>query len=213
MDQDDTELEQAFRHALDVGDPERIGELAREIDQREKAAASVPMVAAALWYADQGLKVFPLSPGTKIPFKGSAGFKDASTNPDIINGWWDHTPDSNIGIATGHLVDVVDIDGPLGQKSRAEHWDAVFAKIDDDSLGKVLTPRPGGMHIFVPATGEGNSRAIVPGVDYRGLGGYVVAPPSVITPEAAQQYDNHHPGTYRFLGTPRLAEMAKGVPA
>jgi hypothetical protein len=205
--------EEALRTALDSGDPDRIEAAIKAVDADDVRKEPPTLHASALWYASVGLRVFPLTPGTKIPFKGSAGFKDASTNPDIINGWWDHTPDSNIGIATGHLVDVVDIDGPLGQKSRAEHWDAVFAKIDDDSLGKVLTPRPGGMHIFVPATGEGNSRAIVPGVDYRGLGGYVVAPPSVITPEAAQQYDNHHPGTYRFLGTPRLAEMAKGVPA
>jgi hypothetical protein len=202
--------DEELRAALDSGDPARIAEATAAVDALDQPRTAPTLHASALWYAEQGLKVFPLTPGTKIPFKGSAGFKDASTHPDVINGWWEDSPGANIGIATGHLVDVVDIDGPLGQKSRAEHWDAVFAKIDDDSLGKVLTPRPGGMHIFVPATGEGNSRAIVPGVDYRGLGGYVVAPPSVITPEAAQQYDNHHPGTYRFLGTPRLAEMAKG---
>lgn len=195
--QDDTELEQAFRHALDVSDPERIGPLAREIDQRDKAAASVPLVAAALWYAENGLPVFPLQPGTKIPMRGSRGCKDATTDADRIRAWWEATPEANIGLATGHLVDVVDIDGAVGQKSRTQHWEDAFERIEGDMVAKVLTPRPGGMHLYVPATGDGNKAGLYPGIDYRGMGGYVVAPPS-----------RTEQGSYRFLGTPHLQDVA-----
>ena len=159
---------------------------------------------AALWYAEQGLKVFPLQPGSKIPFPRSHGCLDASSMRDVVDGWWETSPDANIGIATGHLVDVVDVDGHPGQVSRAKHWDDIFGRIEADQVAKVLTPRPGGMHIYVPATGEGNGAGIVPGVDYRGKGGYVVAPPSVIAPGGKDT-----PGRYQFLGTPRLAGLTQ----
>ncbi|WP_183092923.1 bifunctional DNA primase/polymerase [Nocardioides stalactiti] len=204
LEEAEAELIEAWR----AGDDTRaaaaekvVDELDRLARERRKAAT---LHSVALWYAARGFRVFPLIPGTKIPFKGSNGCLDGSSNPDVVNGWWNAEPDANIGLATGHRVDVVDIDGLPGQTSRARHWDEVFAKVDADQLAKVLTPRPGGMHIYVPATGDGNRAGIVPGVDYRGKGGYVVAPPSVITEEAARKYDNHHPGHYEFLGTPNL---------
>lgn len=133
------------------------------------------LLASALWYAEQGLRVFPLTPGAKIPLARSRGFKDATTDAAQIRAWWEQTPDANIGIATGHLVDVVDVDGPTGQKSRCEHWDDFAALV---ALGVVTTPRAGGMHLYVPATGRGNKTNLFGSVDYRGLGGYVVAPRS-----------------------------------
>ena len=169
------------------------------LDAADRARPQPSMLGVALWYAERGLRVFPLQPGRKIPFGGSRGCHDATTDADRIRAWWTNTPDANIGLATGHLVDVVDIDGAPGQKSRVEHWEDLFGRIDDDALAKVLTPRPGGMHIYVPATGDGNAAGIVPGVDYRGAGGYVLAPPSVIAPGGKDT-----PGRYRFLGVPQL---------
>lgn len=184
------------------GDTARIAAAEKAVDEIDKAQRrpDATLHQAALWYAEQGIKVFPLTPGTKIPYKGSNGCKDASSNRDVVDGWWADSPDANIGIATGHLVDVVDIDGMPGQVSRSQHWEPVFARVDADKVAVVLTPRPGGMHIYVPATGDGNSAGIVPGVDYRGAGGYVVAPPSVVTV-------GDNPGTYRFLGVPRLDRL------
>jgi hypothetical protein len=207
---DETALDLATADLVDAyatNDTDRIQaaeQLVAQLDARGRAARQTATLhQSALWYASIGLKVFPLSPGSKIPFKGSNGCLDASSNPDVINGWWDTSPDANIGIATGHLVDVVDIDGLPGQTSRAKHWEQVFAQVENDQIAKVMTPRPGGMHLYVPATGDGNKAGILPGVDYRGKGGYVVAPPSVI----AQGHGT--PGRYSFLGTPQLADIAR----
>ena len=189
----DDQLEVDLRHALDDGDPERAAMLGAEVDRRDVKPQPVTLHAAALYYVSVGLRVFPLTPGTKIPLKGSRGCLDATSDPDQINAWWTRTPEANIGIATGHLVDVVDIDGLEGQTSRADLWDKVFADIDAENLGKVSTPTPGGMHVYVAADGTPNGTHLAPSVDYRGAGGYVVAPPSS-TPD----------GVYRWLGPLRL---------
>lgn len=188
------DAETDLRTAIDQGDADAIAALEPIIDQLD-THAKVSLEEAALWYAEQGLHIFPLSPGSKIPFKGTGGFRDATTDPEMIRAWWSGgNPRANIGIATGHLVDVIDIDGPAGQQSRVANWDMLTAI---PALGKVTTPRAGGMHIYVPASGRGNKAGLLPGIDYRGLGGYVVAPPSV-----------NDQGQYTWLGTLRLGTEA-----
>lgn len=172
----DMETAEAELHAaIDADDRDDITKLERIINDLD-VRPQVSLHSAALWYAEQGLKIFPLSPGSKVPLKGSGGCKDATTDRTLIDSWWTGNPNCNIGLATGFLVDVVDIDGLEGQVSRAANWNLF------DSLrivGQVSTPRPGGLHLYVPARpGMTNGAGILPKIDYRGLGGYVVAPPS-----------------------------------
>lgn len=171
------DAERELREALDEGDVERIRAAERavnEVEERERRPIA-PLLSAALWYAEQGLRVFPLSPGSKIPFKGTRGCLDATDDTARVQEWWTTTPEANIGLATGHQVDVVDIDGYAGQVARSEHWEA-FEQLT--VLGIVSTPRDGGVHLYVPASGRGNKASLFDHVDYRGVGGYVVAPPS-----------------------------------
>lgn len=199
-----TDAEAELRAAFDAGAKEAIGRLQGIVDGLATHSTPVSLLPAALWYAQEGLAVFPLQPGTKIPLKGSHGCLDASCDPERIRAWWSATPEANIGLATGGLVDVVDIDGHAGQVSRLLHWceaceapicdhagaGSTFVGIERLCVGKVLTPRAGGMHLYIPAQGDPNGANIVPGVDYRGRGGYVVAPPSRTPPD----------GNYRWLG-------------
>lgn len=181
-----TDVDTDLRTAINAGDQDLIEQLGTVLDSMDTGSpAATSTLAAALWYAEQGLRVFPIQPGLKLPYKGTRGFKDASTDADIIRAWWDRWPDSNLAIATGHLVDVVDIDGAPGQQSRCTHW-GMFE--DLPIIATVSTPRAGGMHLYVPAAGVGNKAGLLPGIDYRGDGGYVLAPPSS-TPD----------GSYRFL--------------
>jgi hypothetical protein len=130
------------------------------------------------------LRVLPLAPGTKKPLGGRCcggmherGVSDALADRALVEGVWARHPRANVGIATGYRVDVVDQDGREGavswaQIGRADAWPRV--------LGVVNTPRAGGVHRYVAATGDGNGAHIAPGLDYRGRGGYVVAPPSIV---------------------------------
>lgn len=178
-----------------------VTDLELRLDAVTQPREPVSMLSAALWYAEQELHVFPLQPRSKIPHKGTRGLKEATTDLDRIRKWWSRPWmfEANVAIATGHLIDVIDIDGPNGVQS--------WAKISEQAhtgpnpkctqpdcicvgsghiLGTVSTPRygkeprSGGNHLYIAATGRGNKAAIFPGVDYRGANGYVLAPPSVM---------------------------------
>lgn len=174
------ELEAAVIDAMARGDWDLVAALEPQVEALE-VTRQFSLLSSALWYASVGLWVFPLQPRLKMPYRGTRGLKDATTDPEMIQTWWSYKPDSNIGIATGHVVDVIDIDGPKGVKSWAasEHLPMRGDANWEDVLGVVATPRPGGSHLYIKATGVGNKAAIEPGIDIRGLGGYVVAPPSV----------------------------------
>ena len=160
-------------------DDDAADRLQAQIDAGDRTTP--PLGPAAVAYAELGWPVFPLVPGDKIPFPRSNGFKDATTDPDVVRRWWTKAPDCNIGVATGHIFDALDIDfvSKTGVATgAAEHWPHLR---DSGSLpdvhGMTVTPR-GGMHVLVAPSGGGNLAGFRPGLDYRGLGGYIVAPPS-----------------------------------
>lgn len=200
MNPDLDELERLLHAAITLGDNKQVAAVSAQIDAYPTPGNATPL-GAALWYAQKGLHVFPLAPGAKIPHRGTKGCLDASADEAAIRAWWDRWPGSNVGIACGYRVDVVDVDGLPGQRSRATHWQ-VFDSLDQ--LGAVITPRPGGMHVYVPAHPDATNGAnLLPGVDLRAKGGYVVAPPSVISPEWAIANDASA-GPYRWLHPLRL---------
>jgi hypothetical protein len=152
---------------------------------------------AALVYASWGWKVFPLWPTGHQIFNRRTGettiatgkepatthgFKDATTDSVDIRNWWSKTfPNNcNIGLATGHLFDVIDVDPDKGGAQSLYEQLAV----QHHSTRKIkpchglVSTSSAGLHLYVKATGKGNFAGLYPGIDYRGLGGYVVAPPS-----------------------------------
>ena len=139
-----------------------------------------PMLAAAIEYARLGLPVFALAPRSKFPRKDTHSFEDATTDEQQITRWWTEDPRRNIGIATGHLVDVADIDGPEGWESLAKYLAELGLGLNDFTvLGVASTPRESGNHLFVPTVPGTGGAGLLDSVDLRAAGGYVVAPPSV----------------------------------
>ena len=135
----------------------------------------------ANWYARRGLRVFPCKPRDKVPATAH-GRKDATTDPARIAAWWDGTYLYNVGIATGGGVVVLDVDvnhaaGKYGDETLAE-LEAQHGPLPETWM--CLTGG-GGVHYYFacddPALTVGTGFA--PGLDYRGAGGYVVAPPSL----------------------------------
>lgn len=152
------------------------------------AARAGSLGEVALAYAKLGIPVLPLhhpvgsdcSCGAdtcrnsgKHP-RIARGSRGASTKSVWVRDWWWRWPASNIGLATGHVVDVIDADGPAGLQAIS---DLAAAGRLPEVLAWASTGR--GAHAYVRATGGGNAIGVVPGLDYRGEGGLVVAPPSV----------------------------------
>jgi hypothetical protein len=98
----------------------------------------------------------------------------ADTDPDTVGGWWRRWPDAGLALATGLRFDVLDLD-------EAEGVEALRAILGRDPLehpGPLARSGGGGWHLLYAATGLGNRVRLLPGVDWRGRGGLVVAAPS-----------------------------------
>jgi hypothetical protein len=103
------------------------------------------------------------------------GVKDATCNRARILAWWTRHPQANIGLATGHAFDVLDVDGPAGEAAIR----TLAATHGLHSAGPLVRTGGGGWHYYLRPTGLGNVRpAGLEHVDWRGRDGYVVAPPS-----------------------------------
>lgn len=176
----DEEAVAAVQAAIAAGDADELARLealldAQDVARRARLARPEALAESAAWYAEQGIAVFPLLPGSKVPATAN-GFKAATTDSEQVTEWWRRTPQANIGLPTGLTFDVIDIDGPAGVVAFAPYVEEVRAQ----SIGLVSSPRPGGLHWYVPPCADrGNRAGLLPSVDYRGQGGYVVAPPSI----------------------------------
>lgn len=149
-----------------------------------------PLLEAALYYAERGLPVFPCRPRSKKPATPN-GFKDATTDPEIIRAWWSKNPKYNIGLAIGDGLGVLDQDREKVDTSTGEiiHGDGQETRRDFEEKAGSEFPRTvsvktggGGRQDFYKLP-DGvilkNSAEFREGCDTRGPGGYVVAPPSI----------------------------------
>ncbi|BAQ16082.1 bifunctional DNA primase/polymerase [Methyloceanibacter caenitepidi] len=133
--------------------------------------------------ARQGLRVFPLQPNGKRP--AIEGWqREATSDAEKINSWWrGEFADSNIGIATGSGLLVIDADCKGGRPGLPS-----LDMLDMEGLPesfRVRTPS-GGLHVYLtydPANeirGGADCLEGYPGIDIRAEGGLVVGPGSTI---------------------------------
>jgi len=138
---------------------------------------------AAIAIARRGLLVHPIRPDRKEPIL-DAWQKLATLYQDQLAKWWRRWPSANVGIACGGLARllVVDVDPDKDGETSVRALETEHGTLPETV--EVITPR-GGRHLyFFVRSGcpmPGNSAGkLGPGVDTRGRGGYVVAPPSTV---------------------------------
>jgi hypothetical protein len=150
------------------------------------SVAGLSLPEAAARFAGAGVPVFPCVPGGKRPLV-EHGFHDASTDAGQVAAWWRRWPGANIGVPTGleSGVEVVDVDHKTAGSGFAAFDRARRTGLVPGWLALVRTPS-GGMHAYFPADpyrAQPSWQAARAHVDFRGDGGYVVVPPSVVEAE------------------------------
>lgn len=143
----------------------------------------------ALKYLGLGFSVIPLVERSKKPLIDWKEFQKRIASQEEIKEWFNKWPDANVGIVTGSVsgVAIVDLDGPEGL-DHASKLSLISNVISLTGSGRQLWYSTGG-NVHKPIV---NAVRIRQGIDIRGEGGYVVAPPSV------------HPNgkRYRWLSRP-----------
>ncbi len=122
------------------------------------------------------------------------GVKNASADPATVRHWWSIAPLANIGLATGPVV-VLDIDPRHGGDESLSTLERQHGTVPH--TWRVLTGG-GGEHIYFAVSQGSEIRnsagRLGQGLDIRGVGGYVVAPPSVhISGHPYAWSVDHHP--------------------
>jgi Bifunctional DNA primase/polymerase, N-terminal len=154
------------------------------------------LLAAALGYAAHGIPVYPVHWPRPTPGRASTacscrhgptcdrpakhplvrhGINDATTNPAQLEDWWSRWPQANLGLATGVVFDALDVDGPAGLAALRQLARTANLRLP----GPLVATGGGGWHYWYAPSGLGNRppRGLTH-VDWRGLGGSVLAPPS-----------------------------------
>ena len=138
-------------------------------------------LAYALAYALRGWHVLPLEPGAKIPLGRLVprGMLDASTDSDVIRGWWRAAPSAGIGIAMAPsgLV-ALDVDPRNGGVETFDSLQADHGSLVSNVMA--LTGGGGQHHVFLIPPGAHVSLpgTLGPGLDVK-ANGYIVVEPSV----------------------------------
>ena len=132
------------------------------------------------------LSTIPVNPKTKKPLIRWQPNQKKKAGSTTIKKWFLQYPDAGLGIVTGKIskLFVVDCDTSNGYKSTME----LIPK--DVRIPTVKTPR--GWHLYFKYPSGSNlttGQRILPGVDFRGEGGYVVSPPTI----------NGNGGQYKWL--------------
>ena len=151
---------------------------------------------AALIYARRGWPVFPCqspssaggcschhddcaSPAKHPRIQG--GLRAATTEEAQLRQWWARWPDANVAVRTGTVsgLVVLDVDPDHGGDDSLERLLDRFGPLPD---GRLVRTGSGGRHFYFAHPGgtvrNDTGRRLGPGLDVRGDGGYVIAPPS-----------------------------------
>lgn len=112
---------------------------------------------------------------------------NASADPKQVIKWWTRWPNANIGVVTGKISNllVIDVDTSTAHPGKAHGPDSIARyaeRFGDLPVTATARSGSGGLHHYFAYPDDGeeyrNRSDALPGVDVRGEGGYIIAPPS-----------------------------------
>jgi hypothetical protein len=150
-----------------------------------------PMLEAALGYAAHGWEIFPAPPGEKKSHKSAEHSNGkrwgATKDPEQIRRDWRKWPGANVGIPTGpeNGFFVLEVDTIVGGHAADGNVALRDLESQHGPLPETLkgASPSGSVHYYFKYPDDieikNSASAIAPGIDVRGDGGMVIAPPSV----------------------------------
>ena len=154
------------------------------------------MLQQALDYIKKGKSIIPLRKDKRPYLTEWREFQGRYATEQEVKDWWGKWPDANIGLITGRIsgITVLDVDTPHG------------GTIDGLPITLVAKTGNGGWHYYYKyAEGVTVGAGIRQGIDFRGDGGYVVAPPSVT--EYTDKDGNKKGGKYEYSWVQELEDF------
>ncbi len=146
----------------------------------EMTAAQPSTIKAAKRYLARGWSVLPLRPRDKRPPISWEHLQHERPSEQDVAEWFRSWPDANIGIVTGEISNliVLDIDPKHGGDAALERLEHKFGPL---SATVEAVTGGDGRHLYFAHPGglTRNRVGLSQGIDLRGDGGYIVAPPSI----------------------------------
>jgi hypothetical protein len=132
---------------------------------------------AVLAYRARGFSVIPIKPKEKKPIVAWEPYQKEPASEATIQHWFESWPNANVGIVTGAVsgLVVIDVDTPETKDKLRE----LVPGFDFTAVPRSRTGKGWQLFFQHPGVSTPNRAGIVPGLDVRGDGGYVVAPPSI----------------------------------
>lgn len=176
-----------------------------ETEAGDEGMDPIDMPRAALDYLGRGWSVIPIAAGRKHPLVRWEDHQHRRADADEVGRWYRRWPDAGIGIVTGMIsgLVVLDIDPRHGGDDSLEDLERRFAPLPHTI--EALTGG-GGRHVYFAHPGGTirNRVGLAPGIDLRGDGGMVVAPPSLHPSGRRYAWEiSHHPDDTPLAPLPR----------
>lgn len=156
-----------------------LGSLGPGLTEQDERNRRGRLLWAAVTYAGCGWPVFPTEGKRPLAAAAPHGLRSATTDLTTARSWWQRWPDAGVAIVTGAVsgLVVVDVDGDEGVAAlkalEAEHGALPRTRLAQTGGG--------GWHLLFAHPGvevRNSAGRLGPGLDVRGDGGYVIAPPS-----------------------------------
>lgn len=129
------------------------------------------IIDTALDYLRRGWSVIPIDQSSKRPHIRWVEFQNRRAEPSEVRKWFTQWPEAGLAIVTGRISNLVVLDFDGDAMHRADEWPETY---------EVKSPR--GLHRYYTIAGADQTRTGTAvygeGVDVRGEGGYIIAPPT-----------------------------------
>lgn len=154
---------------------------------------SAHRVKVARSYLARGWSVLPLRPREKRPLAAWRKLQRERPTEDDLVDWFKRWPDANIGVVTGEVSNliVLDVDPKHGGDIALKQLERCYSPLPPTV--EAVTGG-GGRHFYFTHPGflTRNRAGLAQGVDLRGDGGYIVAPPSIHPSGRPYQWASGH---------------------